>query len=92
VRAGVAFGTPALSHEMATVGEFSRLEYYYDFWRPQADLLHTTGSLFAIDSESFGHIAFPRARCFGEYPDSTKHLIASLTLHLGAALGARFTL
>lgn len=90
VRAGVGFGKPALSHEMATVAEFTRTEYYHDFWRAQADLLHTAGSLFAIDSESFGHIAFPRARCFGQYPESTKDLISALTPHLGAALGARF--
>jgi len=92
IRAGVPFGTPGLSHEMASAKELRQLEYYHDFWRPHSDLLHTAGSLFTIDSERFGHIAFPRARRFGEYGETTKALIAALTPHLGAALNARFIL
>lgn len=90
MRAGVPFGTPALSHEMASTGEVLKLEYYHDFWRPHSDLLHTAGSLFAIDEQRFGHVAFPRARRYGEYPATTKALISELNPHLGAALKARF--
>lgn len=91
-RAGIGVGTPALFEDMVSVGEFRRTEYYQDFWRPHADLMHTTGSLFAIDAERYGHVAFPRARRFGAYPTAVKDLLAALNPHLGAALRARFEL
>ncbi len=91
-RAGVPFGQPALSQDMASVAEFRRLAYYQDFWRPQADLLHTAGSLFAIDSKCYGHVAFPRSRSFGPYPEITRTLIAQINPHLGAMLATRLRL
>lgn len=91
-RAGIGVGTPALFEDMVSVHEFRRTEYYQDFWRPHADLMHTTGSLFAIDEERYGHIAFPRARRFGPYPSAVKNLLAALNPHFGAALRTRFEL